>query len=42
MSCERYSPVRRGSDGTCPPSPRLAKSTHVSFNQAYIARIQLQ
>ncbi|CAG7729991.1 unnamed protein product [Allacma fusca] len=26
MSCERYSPVRRGSEGTCPPSPRLAKT----------------
>jgi len=25
MNCERYSPVRRGSEGTCPTSPRLAK-----------------
>lgn len=25
MNCERYSPVRRGSEGTCPSSPRLAK-----------------
>jgi len=30
VSCERYSPVRRGSEGTCPLSPRLAKSTPVS------------
>lgn len=25
MNCERYSPVRRGSEGTCPSSPRLVK-----------------
>jgi len=27
MSCERYSPVRRGSEGTCPSSPRLVKTS---------------